>query len=64
MKSRGRHLFSVGYDSLPMAMQEWFDFEFIRHVFRHVSGMIVVVLLFAITAWLGRPLAPQGQSER
>jgi hypothetical protein len=52
--------FGIGYNSFFMAMQEWFDFEFIRHVFRHVSGTIVVVLLFAITAWLVKTVGPSG----
>jgi hypothetical protein len=43
-----------------MALQEWFDFPFIKLVFRHISGTIVSVLLFSITAWLVKAVMPAG----
>jgi hypothetical protein len=46
-----------------MAWREWFDFPFIRHVFQHVSGTIVTVLLFAITAWLVSTVVPSGPTR-
>ena len=46
-----------------MAWQDWFDFPFIRHVFRHISGTIISVLLFAITAWLVKTVMSLGPTR-
>jgi len=35
----------------PSWIPDWFDVPFIRYVFRHVSGTIVTITLFAATAW-------------
>lgn len=43
-----------------MAWRDWFDFPFIRHVFRHVSGTIITVFLLVIVGWFIRTLMAPG----
>lgn len=41
-----------------MSWLDWFDVDVIRHVFRHVSGTIVAVVLFFVAAWVVKELVP------
>lgn len=43
-----------------MAWNEWLDVSFVRHVFRHISGTIVAILLFAVTGWVARSVMHTG----
>jgi hypothetical protein len=43
-----------------MPWQDWFDVAFVRHLVRHVSGTIVAILFFALTAWIVKMVMPVG----
>jgi hypothetical protein len=43
-----------------MAWQEWLNFSFIQHVFRHISGWILTVLLFKGAALVVGAVIPSG----
>lgn len=44
-----------------MAWRDWFDLAFIRHVFRHVSGTIITILLFELTALIVKTFMSVGR---